>query len=219
MNIGNGYREKFGNPEDFFGKSVLRDVNRQSSSPNLINRGFQFALKYLFLRGILIDRLWYNKEAGIKLLDELYYHFDIINSPNFGIGYNVKSGSINATEGDSVDLINSNLAEDSIIDYIFPFNPAARVVIPDFDPLLLDPVVSSYSIGSSSSSIALDTVVEQPSVVDQIDDFLFSNRKCRKVKACVQGCFEIAVSNKFDCLSSKSDFDSSDIDGGLLFYL
>lgn len=144
---------------------------------------------------------------------ELYYHFDIINSSNIGIGCIEKFGNINVIEGNYVESIKFVFTEDTILDSNILTKPAAREVTSGFDPLLLDPVVSAYSDVSSSSLNALKIVEEQLEAVEQKDGFTFTNCKCRKFKACAHDCFEITISNKFDYLYSGSDYDSPDVDG------
>lgn len=102
-NIGKRYRERFGNPEVYFSKAstgvfkkqiVSSNSNHRErgySSPSLVNHGFQFMLKYLILRGLLIDYLWFEKAVGISYPGDLFYHFDIINEPNIGKWYNENS--------------------------------------------------------------------------------------------------------------------------------
>lgn len=70
---------------------LLKSASSEFSSPS-INHGFQLILKFLKLKGLLLDYQWFMRDIGINYLKELY-HFDIVNEPNIGKGYKEKFGN------------------------------------------------------------------------------------------------------------------------------
>lgn len=63
------------------------------TSSSSINHGFLFVLKFLSPKGLLLEYQWHMRDVGIKYLEELLYHFDIINELNTGIGYEERFGN------------------------------------------------------------------------------------------------------------------------------
>lgn len=80
---------KFGHRK--FGRTSK--LNRRKSTPvSTVNHGFQFALKFLLLNGLLLDNLSQKKHECLKFLDELFIHFDDINAPNIDKRYRARFG-------------------------------------------------------------------------------------------------------------------------------
>lgn len=67
--------------------------NSFEANSNLLDHGFLFVLKFLLLKGVLLDHLQYMEDIGINYLDELLYHFNFINEQNIGKGYSERSGN------------------------------------------------------------------------------------------------------------------------------
>lgn len=143
-NIGKGYIARFGDSEIHFGKSRPKHAQAiPSSSPPLADHGFQFMLKFLILRGLLLDNLWQLREEGIGYLEEMFSHFNAVKYPNFGNGQSEIYDDFNESSGclcsytDSSDcniFVNSLNCQDCFF-YVLPECPKA------VDPMLLDPDV------------------------------------------------------------------------------
>lgn len=73
--------------------SVNNSISLSDTSSIPINHGFQFVLKFLKLRGVLLDKHWFREDEDIRYLDELLYHFNNINEPKIGKGYRDRFGN------------------------------------------------------------------------------------------------------------------------------
>lgn len=144
----------------------------------------------MILRGLIIDYLWFDQAVGVKLLDELFYHFDIINEPNFGKSPVVITNKPSATTPVPPETI------------IIPsdYYPVDGDMFLGSDSIFLDPDVASC-LGSSLHTAEL---VRSGTVGVQNQDFIpvLNIYRNSKIKAVVN--FELPTSNSFDCLASYS---------------
>lgn len=170
----------------------------RETQPLLANHGFQFTLKYLMLRSILTENHWLKKDTGISYLDDLLYHCDIINEPNY-----VKCLADNPVVFfDSSDVLNRNPESFEFAELEFPNSFTTGNVYHGLDPLLLDPVVvlcnsNSFSAGFESTE----------------DVFTHYRLKNHKTFRHVQDNFVINTSNAFEALVVVND--NLNGDGGL----
>lgn len=155
-----------------------------------------------------IDHLWYKRHEGINYLDDLFYHFDIINAPNIGKGYNDKFGNPEEFFGKSDFFFNKsdssekNLVDSSILDNLAADLKEASL---GFNPILLDPAVSICN--EERPSLSLESSSNVIGKVEELSDFnhdissLCSKR--HKPKYREQGNFKVTTSNKFGSLHGQ----------------
>lgn len=153
-----------------------------------------------------MDYLWPKKDLGIRYLDDLFCHFDIINEPNYGNGYIDKSGSLIEFMG-QFDILNDKPVPSEFFS-VEPSIPKSLVVNKinlKFDLILLDPAVSFCNDQTCliSSSNGCEHVEDQGQIFTSV-----RRKKC-KSKLHVQDNFEIPIFNNFVCLSSSLDVDLS----------
>lgn len=142
--------------------------------PSLVNHGLQFTLKYLIMRGLLIDYLWFDKAVGISYLDDFFYHFNIINEPNIGIGYNEISIEVSGKSD-----VSSNTSESSKATIVYSDKSLCSVVkdiFLGFVPILLDPDVNSCM----ESSCLISDLNRCENVEVHNHEFISYHRKNRK---------------------------------------
>lgn len=114
---------------EFFGhksKGCLKKLSFSDSSPKLVDHGFQFVLKCMLLKGILLDHLWHKRDEGINYLEDLLYHFDIINALNIGKDYKERFGNLEEYFGKPESSFNnSDSSKESLVDSSIFENSAA----------------------------------------------------------------------------------------------
>lgn len=157
----------------------------------MVNHGFQFTLKYLILRGLIIDHLWFDKTLRLKYLDDLFHHLDIINESNFG-KYSVEASGNHPTDAPLSSKISITVSD------CFP-RDVDKVIFLAYDPILLDPDVLSCL---DSTSLYSELVCCEKGSV-QNHEFAPYLRKNLKAKICAIKNFELPTFNSFDCLSSN----------------
>lgn len=91
------------------------------SSEFLVENGFQFVLKIMLLKAILLDHLWQFRVEGLNFLEDMLLHFNVVNAPNIGKGYKARFGDPDSYFGKSDSFSVSSYTSDILAEHGFLF--------------------------------------------------------------------------------------------------